>query len=259
MQRATVFSLACGVLFLPGVANTSLAQEPPKEPTTSVRGGLVLTLPKDGTWVCYEEDSAFDLPNGVGGVTKGFLTISSVGEVTEKGEQCRWIEVRSHKIFYSTSDDDPSGDLLAVWKFLIPEKFLRTGDEPLNHIVRAWHTPTETEPPKPLDLPFAGQKSFVYIAALLSVPFKESAEVEERIINTRLGKFECLGVRGTAKFTQDSIMYEIWQNDKAPYGVVACRMERETKRYAGHVLRSTKDLKMIGFGTDAESTLPDKQ
>ena len=54
-------------------------------------GGLITTLPQDGTWPKFNVEILAEKPQNMN--LTGTLTVRSVGRVTEKGKKYRWIEI----------------------------------------------------------------------------------------------------------------------------------------------------------------------
>ena len=82
--------------------------------------------------------------------------MASVGQVVEKDEPCRWIEV----VFEMKPEGDdfpgPKEGRKEIAKVLVPEKFLAKGQSPLEHVVRAWRQkdkgkPSEVKDPQNID------------------------------------------------------------------------------------------------------------
>ena len=65
------------------------------------------------------------------------LTVKSLDRVRRHDQLCRWIEIGSR----STSEDvSPQPD--RVLKLLIPEEYLRRGEDPLSHAVKTFFNPS---------------------------------------------------------------------------------------------------------------------
>ncbi len=104
-------------------------------PQLATAGGPVQSLPKDGCWVKFflEHETG---PNDVSKAT-GSWTISSVGTRTVDEEKCRWIEIEEH---FDQGDD---GKPFTRWfKYLVREKDLKPGGDPLSNLIEYWHKDT---------------------------------------------------------------------------------------------------------------------
>jgi hypothetical protein len=90
----------------------------------------ILSLPEDGWWIRYlrvEKQTVF----GEDRESIEKLTYSIVGTVTEDGEKCRWIELRTVA--------SPRGmERVNISKFLVSEKDLLEAERPLDKLKRAW-------------------------------------------------------------------------------------------------------------------------
>lgn len=100
-------------------------------------GGPVQSLPKDGCWVKFFLEIELSGPDGVNGEHTGSWTISSVGTKTVDGEKCRWIEIEEH------IDQADDGKPFTGWfKYLVREKDLKPGGDPLANLIEYWHRDT---------------------------------------------------------------------------------------------------------------------
>jgi hypothetical protein len=106
-------------------------------PRLATAGGPVQSLPKDGCWVKFFLEHEVSDPDGVNGEHTGSWTISSVGTKTVHGEKCRWIEIEEH------IDQGDDGKPFTRWfKYLVHEKDLKPGGDPLSNLVEYWHKDT---------------------------------------------------------------------------------------------------------------------
>jgi hypothetical protein len=85
-------------------------------------------LPRDGAWVQYQWDW-HRLDNGQ--KMSATVTLSIVGVVVEKDEQCRWVELK-----YVIPEGDEKRTLIE--KLLIREKHLLESANPMEHVLRTW-------------------------------------------------------------------------------------------------------------------------
>jgi hypothetical protein len=92
--------------------------------------GLLFHLPKDGTWATYHVDLTGQIGESQGETGRAKLTIhmASVGQVTEDGQPCRWIEITMEA--NSVEADKVNGrnmreHVKLICKALVPEKFSR--------------------------------------------------------------------------------------------------------------------------------------
>jgi len=99
--------------------------------TAASADGLLYQLPKDGTWARYDFEASMTHGDRTQRA-EGLIHIASVGRVTEKGQPCRWIEVR-----FEVKPEKEEVEENVV-KVLVPEKHLAKGESPLKHVVRAW-------------------------------------------------------------------------------------------------------------------------
>ena len=99
-------------------------------PAFAQADGLLQRLPADGTWARFRLLAVVEDQDGVQTKEDGYLTMSSVGVVTENDERCRWIE-----LVYQWDGREGEYD---VSKWLIPERRLQKGEIPLDHVKRSW-------------------------------------------------------------------------------------------------------------------------
>src|SRR5262249_12441601 len=94
--------------------------------------GLLYQLPEDGSWIRFAAQYTykFDGMEKVGQGT-GTMTMASIGKAREGGEECRWIE-------FNVKLKDDGGEHTLIRKLLIPEKYLKKGENPTEHVVRGW-------------------------------------------------------------------------------------------------------------------------
>ena len=212
--------------------------------------GLIYQLPEDGTWATFELSGTGKTDDKDEKLT-GTVRVALVGSATVKKEPCRWIEVA----FEGKSEQETEKTKVVV-KALVPEKFLKKGETPVDHVVRSW---IRTEDAKPKKL-----KEFKDIHAsplpmVLAGPLKDAKQLDETVLESKLGKLPCAGVAGQLEFKSaegeaESVKVETRLNAKAPFGVVAARWILDSKDE-----KATFDLKLVDFGDKAKSELPDQQ
>ncbi len=250
--------------------------------TTACADGLLYQLPKDGAWAKYDLTATGE---GMGQTTqaKGSLRMASVGEVTEQGQPCRWIEV-----VVQGQSETPGGTTVRteeVWKVLIPQKRLARGEAPLDHAIRAWEADIRDRAKKTSSAPDKARearqlkdvKDFSHgpLPALLAGPLKDVKQLGKAEVESKLGKLSCEGVRGVLEFKDGirrmRITLENRLHPKAPFGVVSsrCTIEGVVAAAPGPKgapepapspeigIKVVWDLKLADFGEGAKSELPD--
>ena len=108
-----------------------------------------------------------------------------------------------------------------------------------------------------LDLkgPQKGSLTSNFPGMFLHKPFDNPQKLEKTLVESKLGKTECEGVKAMETVRGMKITYEIRLHDKAPFGVVTHHSIVEIKQNEGTAVLSTK-LTLSDFGTDAQSALP---
>ncbi|MBI3462850.1 MAG: hypothetical protein HY000_07285 [Planctomycetes bacterium] len=216
--------------------------------------GLLYQLPDDGTWVRFDtEGKAFGPDGGVKVTITGSVMVSSVGQTDVYGEKCRWIEIGS-------TAKRGEQEFTEVYKLLIPEKRLKQGENPLDHVLKAWQKHSMINHGAPQQLDLGAVRS---LDEFLSGPAPEVTKLPAELTDSKLGKRQCEGLRGHAVVkTCDSethFTYEVRLDKDAPFGVVTFRYEKARKRQGQSLGARTATFKLADFGTEAKSALPDSQ
>ena len=221
--------------------------------------GLFYQLPDDGNWVRYELAGTGTEVAGEVSTFTGTLTLSSVGVSEVDGRKCRWIEI------VQDGKAKRSGEpYQAVHKLLIQEENLVPGDEPLNHVVKAWYKHSQVGPDARVidDLQGRGARSLQSLDFILHGPFESQRELEPVRIESKLGELDCAGISAFDVLdlgngvTMES-NYIIRRHEKAPFGVVTMEGERRVRRAGEFLGTMTMKMTLIDCGTDAQSILPD--
>jgi hypothetical protein len=232
--------------------------------TDSARAdGLFCKLPEDGTWATYHFVSS---PMNTDGQLrlKGTVRIASVGRVTEKGQACRWIEVKweQHAVYEDGRETPDIADCKAVRKLLIPEKFLVRGNSPLEHVIRTWKwagasTEKVADPKEPIP------GTFFQLGLLMAGPPTKAKQLDKAEVDSKLGKLPCEGVSETLAMkgsgtSKAELKVERRLHAKAPFGVVSTRLLFSDPNNPLEQFRTIEyNLKLIDFGTKAATELPD--
>lgn len=219
---------------------------------TSARGdGLVFQLPKDGSFIQYQKD--------VDGIfeTKKFngqqlITIRALGEVNEGDIACRWIEFRFDEV-------DSSANYFVV-KCLIPVKYFKQGENPGEHIIRAWAKAKDTSPHAVENVK---EMQSTLLRGMLEGPQTNAKELDPIDVKSSLGVFSCAGVAGDYEFEFHrngtfALHVENRHHEKAPFGVVGATWKIEWFRDGKSIGTSTTRFHLIKTGVDAVSGIPDK-
>ncbi len=228
---------------------------------TAHADGLFFKLPKDGTWATYQMDLAVK-----GGSQelrrKGTVRVASVGQVEENSQLCRWIEVLTED--RDVEKDVPPDSVVQparkdVLKFLIPEKFLKQGETPQDHVLRAWKGGLDGKPEKA-----SGPWPF------LVGPPKDAKHLDKVEVKSKLGKLMCEGVVGSLEIgtpgeSKAQCLMENRLHGDAPFGVVSTHWTSTiisvNKPKDGSVPQENGkvelNLKLIDFGDKAVSEMPD--
>jgi hypothetical protein len=204
-------------------------------PSLARADGLLYQLPDDGASAQFELRISND---------KESPRIETVGmrSVGRTGD-ARWLEFRL-----------PDEDSMKILKVLIPERVLKEGESPMEHVVRGWRKSGD-------DMPVAlSRVRDFWLLILLAAPLSDIMKLENEEIDSPLGRLTCDGLIGRAHVSEDDgyeedLTYQIRRHKDAPFGVVYCRIECQVSREGKKLDKVTYELKLTGVGKDAESEL----
>lgn len=200
--------------------------------------GLLYQLPEDGGWARFE----IEITNKNNAVRKVGLIMRSVGRVAES-EGSRWLEFQI-----------PQEDGTKTVKVLIPEKRLKEGEAPLEHVLRAWAKRGDNAPESVMRV------RDYWLLLVLAGPLNDVKKLDEKTLESPLGALECKGLSGSAQLRDDygndiDLTYAIRRHEKAPFGVVACAIDSVVRK-DGAVKSQTKiELKLVEAGKGAKADL----
>lgn len=210
---------------------------------------LIYQLPKDGSWVRYNFAMTGDQA-GLG--ASGTLMISSVGQTTENGEKCRWIEI---KFIGKISEQE----VVQVLKLLIPEQHQHKGKKPHEHVIKGWMKDGGSDPEKLSD------SEHKFLVELLLGPLEDVKKLEKKkVVDYQEGQFRCeVEITGRKEFDVGPVKmhfaFSIWPHKEVPFGVAAVKM-KQTARSDGKVLfTATTELSLAEIGTNATTALPENE
>jgi hypothetical protein len=236
--------------------------------------GLILQLPKDGTWADYQFDFTVrnddwtrpteDRKNVITQKAhaeheKGKFRIASIGKVTNGEETARWIE------FVITYEREVERSYLPkkeVMKVLVSEKYLVKGENPLNHAIEAW---TWRDPGQLSKLSDAGKIAETPMIWILAGPLKDAKSLPKVNIETKYGNLACEGEKGTLDHKlPDGAIYHFEVENRlhpdSPFGVVSSQMTGESPETSNQPkLNFTWSVKLIEYGNNATSAIPDSK
>ena len=217
---------------------------------TTVRAdGLIATLPKDGTGASYSLKIRGS-KDGQEQMVSGRLTLSSVGSEVKDGQPCRWIELG----FIVKDGEQEFGDYS---KFLILEKHLQPGNNPLQHVIKAWRRRGPKDAPvKAFTTPEDSLQG--PLPVFLSGPLDKPKKLPAKEIESALGKLKCTGVTGAYKYKSKTGSVtgtiELRHHAKSPFGVVAATYDMTIKQ-GERTEKFRFDLKLAKITTKAKPVL----
>ncbi|MBI3865307.1 MAG: hypothetical protein HY290_25820 [Planctomycetia bacterium] len=203
-------------------------------PVVTSADGLFQQIPADGTWVRFDAEWAtLGADEQIKSRTTGRVTISSTGKESRDDEDCRWIEIKTVRKL----DDGTNG--IDFFKMLIPERRMRTGEKPLDHVLKAWHKVGGFRHPQTGEvMEWDRQKADLRSVNTLSQnqdlriyldgPLPNAQKLAAVTIDSKIGPVRCDGIAGTfVGKTQSGAQTELYQeyrlHEKAPFGVVSYR------------------------------------
>src|SRR5262245_12546429 len=210
--------------------------------------GLLYQLPEDGSWVRFDIQYTFKVDGmDKAGKGTGTMTMASVGKATEGTEACRWIE-------FKVQLKDIGPEQILIRKLLIPEKRLKKGENGTEHVVRGWAKFNNEDVERAV--PVHGRWP-----AYLAGPLRDEKKLEQQLVESKLGALMCEGVTGWMEYKEGDVhmkvTFETRLHEKAPFGVVSCRMQFEMKRDGKVQQTVDATAKLVDFGKDAKTALPD--
>ncbi|MEX2139081.1 MAG: hypothetical protein WD894_07465 [Pirellulales bacterium] len=243
--------------------------------------GLIFQLPPDGAFVEFRGDGAAEarmtLPKEVADKLPPesqtqlnrklklhyTVTLSSVGKLTRAGQPCRWIELRMKS---EGSMDGGKTEAVGdhILKVLVPEKYLKRGEDPLDHTILTFFNKKATAEPGFNRIRYELER----VRTVFPEPFQAIRQLPNMTIKTPAGTFaDCEVIAGETDFDRPLLGEGRWEfeNDwqialhkDAPFGVVEVRCEsagQEIARRATSNLTTKYALTLSRVGTGAKSEL----
>src|SRR5262249_35823821 len=121
----------------------------------------------------------------------GTMTMASVGKAREGAEACRWIE-------FTVKLKDSGAEHTLIRKLLIPEKYLKKGENPTEHVVRGWAKYDNEEVERAV--PVHGRWP-----AYLAGPLQDERKLDRRLVESKLGALRCEGVTGWIQYKEGDL------------------------------------------------------
>jgi hypothetical protein len=223
-------------------------------PHVAFAGGPVQSLPKDGCWVKFFLEYELSGPNAVDSKGTGTWTVRSVGTKVVNGEKCRWIEIEEH---LDKSDDEPA--FTRWFKYLVREKDLKPGGDPLNNAVEYWHKDSiRNRTAKKLDVPSAGLSPF-----LRGTPKTVNSVAQKNRVLWQQGEFafqraeEQVQTRKRGDGYGVTIRDVVWKKAEIPFGTAAVTSTMRYTIKGKHSFTWIRKLSLADHGTGAKSKVPE--
>lgn len=237
-QALAAGAAALALWALPTLTNFAAADEPPLD------RGPISELPADGAWAEYE----LELRRTQNGRTETHTLrqrLASVGRTEIEGQPARWIELTLRM-----GEGPP-----IKTKVLIPERAFSGDNSPLARASVVWSQRGDDEPHR---REFSPEDVRGPLGTLFPGKLSEAAALDNRTFNVKpAGEITASGRSGRAMLRDprgaDELQYQIWSNAEVPFRLVAADIEELSPDRAAdrHI-----SLRLLEFGKDAESTLP---
>ena len=214
--------------------------------------GLVHRLPADGVSAKFDLELKISA-NGEEKIIRGNLVMASVGKLDVDGKPCRWLEFR-----LEMSGDGKDKRIIA--KALIPEKALKSGENPGAAMIRAWVKDRE----EPLELKDLQNQRAGPLAIFLSGPVENAKKLPKMAFdNKALGKVEAAGVAGNITIDLEKEKLEVKMenrlSDKAPFGLLQSKMDFQVFRNGEARDQGLLTFTLVEVGKEAKTELPDQK
>ena len=213
-------------------------------------GGPVQSLPKDGCWVKF----FLEYEPGPGDDVKGTgsWTFRSVGTKTVRGEKCRWIEIEEH------IDQGDDGKPFTRWfKYLVREKDLKPGGDPLSNLIEHWRKDTDQTRTARSDKRFTMMPMY-----FRGTPKTATAVAKPKRVLWQQGEFN---IKQAEEQTQtirapecDLIIRDVvWKKADIPFGTAAVTSSVRLDRDGFPSYTYVRRLSLSDHGTGAKSKIPE--
>lgn len=235
--------------------------------------GLIQQLPEDGSWVRFEmEIQYFDPRTSKPRRTfTGSQTVSSVGKSTVDDEPCRMIELKTVRRLPDQTGEET--DHLNIYKFAIPEKRLKAGEDPLEFVEQGWAKVRAQgergQPPASVQLEMDLSREFRnFLWFELPGPLEDLRKLDAEMVECKAGKYTCEGVAGTAKGRlspelrgpEYQFQYETRTHKDVPFGVVRHRCEAKAHFPDGQLAQHTVvTYTLAQIGKNAKSEISEEE
>ena len=229
--------------------------------SASSAGGLLETLPKDGSWTKYYMEIKSEKPMQT---MTGTFIIRSVGSVTENGEKCRWIEMQM--------EGERNGKKQhSIFKILVKEKDFKPGSKSVLEIVRGWKqnkadgevkelTDREKSPDGEVAILFGGKRKDVKKLKTEKVIDYQKGKL--KITTGTTGTLELKPAPNTPADFKYTFVQSVWPHKNVPFGTAAMELQMEIKIKDMVVSKMKMTFTVQDHGTggkQAKSALPDKK
>lgn len=226
-------------------------------PAMSHAGGLVQSLPKDGTWVKYYVELKVAEPQKTD--IFGTYTLRSVGRAQIDGAPCRWIELHLEQ----TQDGVKTSTLTKV---LVAEKDLNSKSERAPKIIRGWIKTNGADARELSDTEKTATGRYPF---MIAAPLKDRKTLnKEKVIDFQKGRLTIKsGFVGTASVkTADGpenarvlTTESVWSDSSIPFGTAAMQIDMQYKVGKNAGPKMVMSLTVRDYGTEAKSALPDRE
>lgn len=220
-------------------------------------GGLLQSLPKDGSWTKYLMEMKSEAP--AGREMSATFTIKSVGAGTEDGKKCRWIEI-------DVQGEQNGKQRHEIMKMLVNEKYLKPGSKEAPEIIRGWKSKgdkgevkelsdRERNPNGKMAMFFGGRRKDVKKLKKTKVVDYQKGKL--KLTEGTTGKFEPEEPNAPKGYKFD-VTQSVWTHKSVPFGTAAMEIHMVVKVKDKVRQDMTIKFTLVDHGKGAKSGLPDK-
>jgi hypothetical protein len=192
---------------------------------------------------------------------EGHQTFRSVGKESVDSLPCRWIEIDSEMKFKRErarpgAEGAEGEDFTEVQKLLIPETFLTADADPRQHVRKAYIKDSAGKL-RVLDLAGADARMLESLDEIFHSPLKAPKKLEPIEIEIKQKTFKCEGFKAEVLQGNSNFAVETRYHDAAPFGVVTYQYVKTRLRGGTPAGSRSMSWRLVDFGNDAKSELPD--
>ena len=210
-----------------------------------IGGSSLQQLAPDGTWARYQVSIKLASQE-----ISATWTARSVGQTTQNGLPCRWIELQQ--------ESDSPGFPKMTWRCLVPESEFGEGKHPLGKAVKVWQ---KIEGQDAESVGSIEAKDAIFGALIAGSKTNLKMEDAPEIVKWQRGNLECQVISGDSEFKLNSVIpvqihHRNFRHPDAPFGMGGVHWELTLgdgdQKQTIHVKMTLQDQ-----GADAKAQWPE--